>query len=106
MSRQKVSSGSVAATRQGRLAKFDRARIVVLLHTAEEVAVPCLGTAEYVLDERLGNLLRIVLEEEQSMLVPTTVVLSETEWDGEIRPDTKYGCDFEMTLSPRWLPQS
>ena len=91
--------------RQGRLAKYDRSRIVVLLHTAEGRVVPCKGMAEYVHDDRLGNTLRIVIEESQSTLAPTTLVISETEWDGEIRPDTEHGCDFEVTLLPGSPPQ-
>ena len=74
----------------------DGSRIAVLIpHIRRE---PFRGTARYERDGRLGNVLRITLEDSRSDALH--VLLAEDQWQGAISADLTYGCDYSLSLLP------
>ena len=69
--------------------KFDRKRIVISLPCDGE-SKPFCGTAAYLLDATLGNVLQITIDD------GSEVIISETDWKGLIVPDRVHGCDFSF----------
>ena len=53
---------------------------------------PFCGTAAFMCDETLGNVLKITLDGGQGS--KQEIMISETEWTGLIVADHEYGCDF------------
>jgi len=56
------------------------------------------GSARYERERPGGHVLRIEpegLSEEDGHPV---FVIREDDWEGEVRPSTKYGCDFQLEL--------
>ncbi len=60
------------------------------------------GSASYFNDSTLGNCLRIKLDDADSAGVE--LLLRESEWSGQIKPDNAYGCDVVVYLDQHRCP--
>ena len=87
------------------LSRLHGKRVAIELSLNRQTRVFC-GPAVYELDSQLGNVLRIRVgaqEGEQETGNPEFII-RESQWDGTVLRDTRYGCDFCLTPSPMWPP--
>ena len=75
------------------LHSLDLRRVAVVLEI-EGNKVVCCGKAYYESDRSLGDVLRIAIDDEPGQ----EFILSESDWDGVIQVDDRYGCDYCVFL--------
>ena len=85
------------------LSAYNGLRVAIVLSCQGQAQAFC-GPAEYGTDDALGNVLRIRVDEPHDDQGGAELILSEREWDGEIRSGEQYGCDFCFLPSPCWPP--
>jgi hypothetical protein len=96
------SSSSRVRSATNDFSRFHGKRIAVAVALPQSCRIIC-GSASYEDDPCLGFALRIQLDDSEA-LGYQQLLISETEWDGEIVPDVANGCDFLFTPSPLWPP--
>jgi hypothetical protein len=82
-----------------RLSSYDNARFVVFVGTVTADR-PLYGTARFVRDDMLGNILTISLD--GAGPGSPTIIVSEAEFDGVITRDFRHGADYCLILSANW----
>jgi hypothetical protein len=80
---------------------YDGMRIAVVVESRGQQRTVT-GTAVYERDRRLGAVLRVVLDEEYAEPGFYDLLLVESEWNGAILPDDKFGCERCFMPQPYW----
>jgi len=87
-----------SSTRRGKRKSFkiyDNCRFAVLLWGVRRQ--PLKGLARFQRDDRLGNILRIAIEDDCPG--DPEIVVSEKEFNGLITEDVRHGCDYCLFLT-------
>jgi hypothetical protein len=90
--------GTASSSTQNRsdFSAFDGQRIAVVMDHGGKRFV-WRGDAHYVLDEKLGHVLRVSLDDPMSG--SPAIVIAESDWDGRVIPDLQYGCKYCLIFS-------
>ena len=85
-----------ATTKVTGLEQFDGSRFAIMM--PQICRRPFRGRARYERDDLLGNVLRIAIETDNPG--DPHILIAEDQWDGLIKTDSRFGCDYFVVLPP------
>ena len=90
------SQAKLSDSESRRFSEYNGTRFAVFLGGVVS-GEPLRGDATHLQDKHLGSILRISLDGD--LPGGPEIIITESEWRGEILPDRHYGCDYCLILA-------